>query len=144
MSAVNSWGGCSLDPLELRDWEDKDIWAAPEKVGCLTHGSTIFLRSWELALHPLTLSRGENLLIPDAIFSLLQVLNCASTLKASRLARQNPVLWGDPSEKLDARCTNQCLFTPGKSWELVGLFLTLWFPAKARDSRGCPKSHHWL
>jgi len=47
-----------------------------------------------------SLNTGENLLIPAAISFLLQVLDCASTLKASRLARQNPVLWEDPSEKL--------------------------------------------
>lgn len=147
MSAVNSWGGCSLDPLELRDWEDKNVnyLGSPRKSGmfdtwinCLPQK----LRAGFASSH--SLSRGENLLIPAAIFSLLQVLDCDSTLKASRLVRQNPVLWGDPSETLGARCTNQCLSTPGKSWELVSLFLTIWFPAKARDSRGCPKSHHWL
>lgn len=133
--------------LELWDSEDKNVsyLGSPRKSEMFDTWINYLpqkLRAGLSSSH--SLSRGENLLIPAAISFLLHVSDCASTLKASRLARQNPVLWGDPSEKLGARCTNQCLSTPGKTWELVGLFLTIWFPAKGKDSRGCPKSHHWL
>lgn len=146
MSAVNSWGGSLLDPLELWDWEDKNVsyLGSPRKsemfdtwINCLPQK----LRAGFSSSH--SLNRGENLLIPAAISFLLQVLDCASTLKLQdwqdRIQSSGKTL-----QKSWARCINQCLSTPGKSWEPVGLFLTIWFPAKGKDSRGCPKSHHWL
>lgn len=69
--------------------------------------------------HSLThsLSRGKDLLIHAAISFSSRWLGCASTFRTLRLARQNSVLWRDPSEKLGCW---MCKSIPSCLWGKLG------------------------
>ena len=113
------------------------IWQ-PQKKWDVWHTDQLFSSSEEAEswmFHPLTLWAEGRIYwskLPSPLSS--RWLDCAGTDIAPRLERQNPVLWGHPSEKLGCWMHKLTLFTPGKIWELVGFSLIIWFCARGRDS----------